>query len=332
MKDFETDVLEQYHIEVKGTRKTRGAILCDTDRGMLLLKELTFSEKRVPLLYKLCHSLEEKGYGLVDTVVPNKEGSYVTEAPDQTKYIVKRWYGGRECDVRNEGELRSAAANLAHLHKLMCGEQIVEEGTAAREHDLREEYQRHNRELRKVRTFIRKKVGKGEFELLYLKEFERQHALGEEVVRRLETDSYEDLRQKSQREHAMIHGDYNYHNVLMTYRGVATTNFEHFREEVQMADFYYFLRKVMEKCQWDEHMGNVLLEAYDKERTISREEQDYLAVRLAYPEKFWKVANSYYHSNKAWIPEKSIEKLQISIAQTEKKNQFLKDLFSFHLE
>ena len=35
MKDFETDVLEQYHIEVKGTRKTRGAILCDTDRGML---------------------------------------------------------------------------------------------------------------------------------------------------------------------------------------------------------------------------------------------------------------------------------------------------------
>ena len=56
-----------------------------------------------------------------------------------------------------------------------------------------------------------------------------------------------------------------------------------------------------------------------------------MAVRLAYPEKFWKVANSYYHSNKAWIPEKSVEKLQISIAQTEKKNQFLKDLFSFHL-
>ena len=35
MKDFETDVLEQYHIEVKGTRKTRGAILCDTDSCLL---------------------------------------------------------------------------------------------------------------------------------------------------------------------------------------------------------------------------------------------------------------------------------------------------------
>ena len=98
-----------------------------------------------------------------------------------------------------------------------------------------------------------------------------------------------------------------------------------------MADFYYFLRKVMEKCQWNERIGNMLLETYDKGKTISREELDYLAVRLAYQEKFWKVANSYYHSNKAWIPEKSVEKLQISIAQTEKKNQFLKDLFSFHL-
>ena len=129
MKDFETDVLEQYHIEVKGTRKTRGAILCDTDRGMLLLKELTFSEKRVPLLYKLCHQLEEKGYGLVDTIVPNKEGEYVTSAPDQTKYILKRWYGGRECDVRNEEELCSATANLAYLHNLMAGADVVEEGT-----------------------------------------------------------------------------------------------------------------------------------------------------------------------------------------------------------
>ena len=78
----------------------------------------------------------------------------------------------------------------------------------------------------------------------------------------------------------------------------------------------------MEKCQWDEHMGNVLLEAYDKERTISREEQDHLAVRLSYPEKFWKVANSYYHSNKAWIPEKSIEKLQIRLHRQKRRISF----------
>jgi len=42
---------------------------------------------------------------------------------------------------------------------------------------------------------------------------------------------------------------------------------------------------------------------------------------LAYPEKFWKITNSYYHSGKAWIPAKNVEKLSLSVAQTEEKKR-----------
>ena len=38
--------------------------------------------------------------------------------------------------------------------------------------------------------------------------------------------------------------------------------------------------------------------------------QEYLKNRLMYPEKFFKVANSYYHSNKAWISIKNVEKIR----------------------
>ena len=48
MQEYELGVLEQYNIEVISTRKTRGAILCDTDQGLLLLKEVRVSEKRIP--------------------------------------------------------------------------------------------------------------------------------------------------------------------------------------------------------------------------------------------------------------------------------------------
>ena len=64
---------------------------------------------------------------------------------------------------------------------------------------------------------------------------------------------------------------------------------------------------------------------------LSEEEQEYMAIRLSYPEKFWKLVNSYYHSNKAWIPGKNVEKLQTAIDQTEKKKRLLKSIFSFHL-
>ena len=38
MKEYEAEVLEQYDMEVKGTRKMRGAFFCDTDEGAMLLK------------------------------------------------------------------------------------------------------------------------------------------------------------------------------------------------------------------------------------------------------------------------------------------------------
>ena len=53
MQEFEQKILEQYDIEVNSTRKVRGAVLCETNKGVFLLKEVTTSEKRIPALCEL---------------------------------------------------------------------------------------------------------------------------------------------------------------------------------------------------------------------------------------------------------------------------------------
>ena len=47
MKDYGISVLTQYQMEVFGTHKVRGAILCDTDKGLLLclIKRMLMSVK-----------------------------------------------------------------------------------------------------------------------------------------------------------------------------------------------------------------------------------------------------------------------------------------------
>ena len=87
----------------------------------------------------------------------------------------------------------------------------------------------------------------------------------------------------------------------------------------------------MEKNGWKVRLGDSMINAYSAVRPLTETESEYLKIRLIYPEKFWKVANSYYHSNKAWIPEKKVEKLDMAIRQTEEKKRFLEDIFSFHL-
>ena len=218
--------------------------------------------------------------------------------------------------------------NLALLHRVLRTPPDVK--ISAKE-DLEQEFFRHNREMKKVRSFIRNKVGKGEFESLYLKHFDAMFEWAAGAIEKLKDSDYQSLLQKSQEDHTVVHGDYNYHNILITPTGLATTNFEHFHEGIQVSDFYYFLRKTMEKNQWNIELGSRMVENYNRIHPLSKAELNYIAVCIAYPEKFWKAANSYYRSSKSWISIKNVEKLELAIEQTEKKKQFLETVFSFYL-
>ena len=329
MQEYERNVLEQYDIEVSGTRKTRGAVLCDTDRGLMLLKEVKVSKRRIPALYELHEYLLEQGYTHTDRLMLTKEGEYLASSEEGKQYLLKFWFQGRECDVKKPAELLAAAGNLAKLHVLM--KYSFDQPAAPGDH-MGEEYLRHNRELKKVRRFMRGISPKGAFETAFLKYYEQMYQWAQAAEEQLEKSNYDRIYKESIESGCMTHGEYNYHNILMLPGGhIAVTNFEKFKRDLQVEDFYYFLRKVMEKQGWKVRLGDNMLNAYSAVRPLTKEEIEYLRIRLCYPEKFWKIANSYYHSNKAWISVKSIEKLDIAIRQTEEKRRFLEEIFAFHL-
>lgn len=333
MQEYERTILDQYNIDVISTRKTRGAVLCDTKQGLFLLKEVSVSENRIPVLCELHEHLAEQGYENIDRMIPDRSGNTVVCPEDGSKYILKRWFQGRECDIRKTSELLEAAGNLAKLHVVM--KKKLEHRVPLSEH-MKEVYLRHGRELKKVRRFMRGQSPKGEFEFAFLKCFDQMYQWAGAATELLENSGYDSLYQESAENYCMTHGEYNYHNILMQrdeYRpGVeATTNFEKFKRDVQVEDLYYFLRKIMEKHGWKERLGDNILNAYSAIKPLSEEEMEYMKIRLAYPEKFWKIASSYYHSNKAWISIKSIEKLQTAIFQTREKERFLEHIFGFRL-
>lgn len=328
MQEFEQKILEQYDIEVDSTRKVRGAVLCETNKGLFFLKEVTISEKRIPALTEFYTYLYEQGYQQTDYVVTNRSGEYISALDNGERYILKRWSAGRECDIKKTREIYEAAGNLAKLHILMRHELEHEIPKGMK---VDEKYDRHNRELKKVRQFTRKVAPKGEFEFAFLQQFDQMYQWAEAAVRELEQSDYEKLYCEEMERFSMIHGEYNYHNIIMTREGIMTTNFEKFRRDIQMEDLYYFLRKVMEKSGWKIRMGDGMLNAYSAILPLTENEMEYLKIRLIYPEKFWKIANSYYCTNKAWISVKNIEKIKTAIKQEEEKKKFLKEVFGFEL-
>ena len=74
-------------------------------------------------------------------------------------------------------------------------------------------------------------------------------------------------------------------------------------------------------------LGKELLEVYERIRPLSALSKIDLYYRLSYPEKFWKIANFYYNSGKAWIPGRNQEKLEKLLAQEKEKKEFLEKVF-----
>lgn len=327
MQEYELKILDRYALNVKSTRRVRGAFFCEAEEGLFLLKEAGISEKRADALYKLGEMLIAAGYRGIDQLKPNVEGGLVTVSEEGGRYLVKRWFSARECDARRTRELMMGAKNLARLHLLM---REPTDGVTMQDESLKQIYERHNRELRKVRSFVRSRRTKDEFELRFLQEYEGLYQWAEIAMEVLLESRCEELYQDSLRERVMIHGEYNYHNILICTDGIATTNFEKFRIHVQMEDFYYYLRKTMEKHEWDARLFDHMMNAYSAICPVTDREMEYLKARFIYPEKFWKIAGSYYKSNKAWTSVKNVEKFQMSVSQMREKEKLLEEIFGFH--
>ena len=136
--------------------------------------------------------------------------------------------------------------------------------------------------------------------------------------------------QESGQGYGICHGDFNHHNVLFSREGGAVLNFEKAQYDVQVSDLSNFMRKILEKHNWNLGLGMDMLETYEKVRSLEEGELKQLYIRLAYPEKFWKISNHYYNTSKAWVCGRNLEKLHKVVEQNEAKDRFLQ-IISYNL-
>lgn len=322
MNDRAVTLLEQYDIEIIKTRKGRGAILCDTPQGTLTFKEYTGTEARLVAENQLLQSITAKGQVCTDALIPTKEGTFSVKDRDGISYILKTYVDGRECDIYNQEECKVAMELLAGLHNAM--DSVDTEGKGVNDSPL-QEYEKRNRELAHIRSFLGKKGQKQPFER-YLKSCMDTYLEQAKQVTK-EWQQYEEERGTGQVSVGFCHGDYQYHNILFAEDRWYVVNFEKYHQGSQVTDIYLMMRKLLEKSDWSQELGRDLLDAYQRVRPIPAYDYVDLYYRLAYPEKFWKIANFYMNSRKAWIPEKNMEKLSKVLEQEEAKQTFLENVF-----
>lgn len=319
MNDRAVNLLEQYEIEVLRTRKGRGAIICDSNQGCLILKEYTGNEDRIATQNRVLTHINQIGSVCVETIIPTAENTLFVKDHDGVKYILKTYHEGRECNIYDKAECIEAVKVLARLHQAM---EIEEDWVnTIPVFSQEKEYEKHNKELKKVRKYLQQRSQKTGFEISLLNTFD--YFLEQAFRVSEEWQQYQSLNRST----IFCHGDYQYHNILRCDKDWFLINFEKCMRDDPIRDLYLLLRKLLEKSNWSVFLGKELLAAYETIRPIPAVSRIDLYYRLAYPEKFWKIANFYYNSGKAWIPERNREKLEKVMAQEKDKQKFLEEVF-----
>lgn len=324
MNDRTVSVLENYDMEVIRTFKGRGTIVCETRNGFRVLKEYKGNTEKLELLDLLQEKVNEKVR--TDRIVRNKEGELFCRDTDGSIYIVKEQIDGRECNYKSEDEILQAFQIMAKLHSGMryTGEivQVLPIPYYV------EEMEKHTRECRHARNYLRKLKIKSDFERALLREYEYFMQKAEDILKKVREEEKTEYETFVRDNGFFCHGDYQYHNVIFSKNDISVINLERFAHDSGVRDFYLLFRKISEKADWSVALGEKMLNAYQMNRSFAPIELKQLYYRLAYPDKFWKIVNFYYNSKKSWIPDKNMEKLENLVKQEKAKERLLKTLFS----
>ena len=326
VNDRALGVLEKYDIEVLRSWKGRSAILCETKTGIKILKEYKGGQERLLTQKKLLEKIKEKGFVHVEDIIPTGEGELLVKDEDMNSYYLKEYSPGKECNIKEPWDMRIVTEHMALLHKAMELPELVTEKNLL-PYSLPKEFEKHNRELRRVKKYLKTKRQKNDFEYFLYKNYNFFLEQAEKVLEEVNSFSRVFEEEKLLKRGCLCHGDFQHHNALIYDEKVYLINFEKYVVDNPMRDFSLFFRKVMEKNNWREEIGQLMLQSYQKQMFLSAEDKIQLYCRLSYPEKFRKIVNFYYGSSKVWIPDKNIEKLDKILKQEEEKTRFLKNNF-----
>ncbi len=324
MAEKMSEVYSAYDVDINQIMRGRGATLLKTDTGIYQLRQMDSNESRLKAEYEFKEMLVETGFSNIDRCVMNQDGELYTCDRYGTPFVLRKFFVGRECNSTNINDITRAVENMARLH--IAGREVFQQTEKDVHIRARGDFRRRNQELKRVKNYILKQRPKREFEEKYLKAFAyfydqalkcNQEYLAKEKA--LENQNHTHL--------GYCHGMYNHHSVIFFDEGavetVGTISFDKFYLGNQLNDLYHFMRKIVEKNDYNYEIMDRIIDVYDKICPLSEEDLFYIYINYCYPEKYYKLSNQYINAPKNWISPKMLEKLEKLIKDEEKKQNLL---------
>jgi len=322
------NIAEAFGLKLNDYKKIRSSYRCVTDEGIKEIKKVDFPKVKIHLAYETQEFLIKKGFANVDILgVTNIGEPFYKNEIDDAYYIVRNWISKKELTLDQDEDVRLATETLAKLHKVAKGFEVSPKAHIRNElGNLEDTYYRRTKELSKIRNKLNRNIGWDKFDNLFFKNFDDYYEKALDSLDTLAESNYYELCEKANREKSFCHHEYAYHNIVFDHADkLIVRDFENTCYDIRVYDLANLIKRYMRKVGWDVRKTKRILDIYNKENTISKEEIKILYSMLAFPQKFWRIVNRHYNKRRVLVDINNQNQLKSVINQKKEHDKYIKE-------
>ena len=322
MNNLNQEIESAYNFTIKNITTCKDGFVLDTSEGSMLLKPTRMLIGKIMFIHEAKEYLYNNGFTNLDRYL-----CAITSTPYHTcnglTYTLSIIPNGRECSFDNRDDLIKAARLLASFHSKSKGFIPSDMNISMDELGKLPAYLlKRLEEIKKLKKIACK--GRTKFDCLFLNNVDNYIAAGEGVLEALRLSNYNEMVNDCRSVKSLCHHDFTYQNLIVSDEVMSLMNFEYCCYELKVYDLANFIRRKMRKCFWDIREAKIILDEYRTIESLSSDDMLILKLMLIFPQKFWRVANKYYNSNRSWSEKSYIQRLYEVIDEAPYHNNFIK--------
>jgi spore coat protein I len=288
---------------------------------------VNISAGRLLFVHEAKEHLKKNGFTYTDSFIGSADGSLCIEI-DGRLYCLKYSPSGYECRFDKREDSSRAAMALGRMHLASEGfksgaDALVQSNLGKLPQSLGKRLE----DLKKMKKVASK--GKGKFDYLFAQNVDYFYNMGKKALNCIEGPLYSGVNEIEAGRGTLCHHDLTHKNIILNDNGEdSIINFNFCCHEIKTYDIANLVRRRMRKCGWDIIEAKHLLDAYRSAYDISMDEFTLLRILLEFPQKFWRVSNRYYNSNRTWSdPVFTAQLIEVEL-ETQKLTAFLESFES----
>lgn len=293
----------------------------ETNDGPKALKICDRDKAKVAFIYGVMQHLWEHGFRKISKPIATKDGDPYAEK-DGVIYFLADWLEGNQCDFDNLADLRSACVTLAEFHRYSHGYKPLAEAKGrmmsnkwlSTLSERQDELKFFAEKARQLSTLFSEK---------YLRYYDYFYGRSEIAYQILADSDYPQLATEAVKQGFFTHRDVAGRNFIMVEQDAYLIDFDYSRYDIRVTDIVRVLERALKGYNWSTDVGSMIIDSYNKENPLLKEEFIVILAFITWPQKFWRLSNRYFKCKKPWEEESYVRKFNSLIKNAKYQDHFV---------